>query len=50
MKNSKKELSDRDKILMGMDKVHDNLIAFKKKMNSDLVVLKKGKIIHIKPE
>ena len=48
MKN--KELSDRDKILLGMDKVKGNLLAFKKRMNSELVVLQKGKIIKIKPE
>jgi hypothetical protein len=50
MKNNKKIISDREKILLGMDKVHDNLIAFKKRMNSDLVVLREGKILHLKPE
>lgn len=50
MKNNKKNISDREKILLGMDKVYDNLIAFKKRMNSDIVVLRDGKIIHIKPE
>ncbi len=49
MKNNKKILSDREKILLGMDKVCDNLIAYKKRMNSDLVVLRDGKILHIKP-
>lgn len=37
------------KILEGMDKVNDNLISFKKRMNSDLVVFRDGKIQHIKP-
>jgi len=41
--------SNRDKILEGMDKVYENLIAFKKKMNSELVILKEGKIVRIKP-
>ncbi len=41
--------SNRDKILEGMDKVYENLIAFKKKMNSELVILKEGKILRIKP-
>lgn len=50
MRRNNQKLSERDKILMGMDKVYENLISFKKRMNSDLVVLKKGKIIHIKPE
>ncbi len=31
------------------NKVNDNLISFKKRMNSDLVVLRDGKILHIKP-
>jgi len=37
------------KILEGMDKVYEKLIEFKKKMNSELVVLKDNKIIRIKP-
>ena len=45
------ELSpDQAKILAGMDKVYENLIAFKKKMNSELVVMRDGKIVHVKPE
>jgi hypothetical protein len=40
---------DQKKILEGLDKVYDNLIAFKKKMNSELVVMKDGKIVYIKP-
>jgi len=38
------------KILAGMDKVYENLIAFKKKMNSELVIMRDGKIVHVKPE
>ena len=37
------------KILESMDKVYEKLIEFKKKMNSDLVVLKDDKIVRIKP-
>jgi hypothetical protein len=37
------------KILEGMDKVYDKLIEFKKRMNSELVILKDNKIIRIKP-
>ncbi len=37
------------KILAGMDKVYDNLIEFKKKMNSELVIMQDGKIVRIKP-
>lgn len=38
------------KIIESMGKVYENLIAFKKKMNSELVILDKdGKIIRVKP-
>lgn len=38
------------KIIESMSKVYENLIAFKKKMNSELVILDKdGKIIRVKP-
>jgi hypothetical protein len=47
----KYELSpEQAKILAGMDKVYENLIAFKKKMNSELVIMRDGKIAHVKPE
>ena len=36
-------------IIAAMDKVYENLIAFKKKMNSELVVMRDGKIVRIKP-
>ncbi len=49
MKNNKKNTTEIEKILLGMNKVNDNLISFKKRMNSDLVVLRDGKILHIKP-
>lgn len=39
----------RKKILEGLDKVYEKLIAFKIKMNSELVILKEGKIVRIKP-
>ncbi|MFV8344017.1 hypothetical protein [Flavobacterium sp. XS2P39] len=37
------------KIIDAIDKVYENLIEFKKKKNSDLVVMKNGKIVRIKP-
>ncbi|WP_166337923.1 hypothetical protein [Flavobacterium lotistagni] len=37
------------KILEGMDKVYDKLIEFKKKMNSELVILKDNQITRVKP-
>lgn len=44
-----KTTSTQKKILDGMDKVYEKLIKFKKKANSDLVVMKDGKIVRIKP-
>jgi hypothetical protein len=37
------------KIIDGMDKVYEKLIAYKKKMNSELVVIREGKVVRIKP-
>lgn len=45
-----KRTENQTKILEGMDKVYEKLIEFKKKMNSELVVLKDGKIVRIKPQ
>ncbi|CAM3899750.1 hypothetical protein FLCU109888_07650 [Flavobacterium cucumis] len=50
MKKNKNISEQQVKILAGMDKVYEKLILFKKQMNSDLVVLKGKKIVHIKPE
>ena len=44
-----KRTSNQAKILEGMDMVYEKLIEFKKKMKTDLVVLKDNKIVHIKP-
>lgn len=37
------------KIVEAMAKVQKNLIAFKKRMDSPLVIMKEGKIVHVKP-
>lgn len=44
-----KRTSNQKRILEGMDKVYEKLIEYKRKMNSELVVLKDDKIIRIKP-
>lgn len=44
-----KRTENQTKILEGMTKVYEKLIAFKKKKNSELVVLKDGKIVRQKP-
>lgn len=44
-----KRTQNQIKILEGMDKVYAKLIEFKKKSNSELVVLKEDKIVRVKP-
>lgn len=39
-----------DKILKGLEKVEEKLIEFKKQKKSEIVIMKNGKIIKIKPE
>ena len=46
---SDKRSPEQIKILEGMDKVYEKLIEFKKRMNSELVIIKKGKIVKVKP-
>lgn len=41
--------TNQTKILEGMDKVYEKLIEFKRKMNSELIILKDDKIIRVKP-
>lgn len=45
-----KQIELRDKILVGLEKVYEKLIEFKKEKNSELVVMKDGEIVKIKPE
>ena len=44
-----KRTSNQTKILEGMEKVYEKLIEFKRKMNSELVILKDDKITRVKP-
>ncbi len=50
IKDKKNRISDRDKILIGMEKVYENLIDFKIRSNSDLIVLRNNHIMRIKPK
>lgn len=45
-----KQIELKDKIVKGLEKVYEKLIEFKKAKNSELVVMKNGKIVKIKPE
>lgn len=45
--NSASEMND--KIIASMNLVYKKLVEYKRKINSELVVMKDGKIVHIKP-
>ena len=49
MTTVEKQIELRDKILIGLDKVYDKLIEFKKQKNTELVVIKDNKIVKVKP-
>jgi hypothetical protein len=50
MKAEEQKISETgQKILKGLELSYERLIEFKKKMNSELVVLQDGKIVRIKP-
>lgn len=50
MTTIEKQIELRDKILVGLDKVYEKLIEFKKLKKTELVVIKDNKIVKIKPE
>ena len=45
-----KRTENQKKIIQGMNKVYDNLLIYKKRFNSELVVLKGEKIVRVKPQ
>lgn len=49
MKNTDKQNEIFDKIITGLEKVRERLIEFKKQKNSEIVIMKNGKIVKIKP-
>jgi hypothetical protein len=50
MTTVEKQIELKDKILIGLEKVYERLIEFKKQKNTELVVIKDNKIVKIKPE
>lgn len=50
MTTVKKQEELYDKILLGLEKVYEKLIEFKKQKKTDLVVMQNGKVVRIKPE
>jgi len=50
MTTVKKQIELKDKILIGLEKVYEKLIQYKKQKNTELVVIRDNKIVKIKPE
>ena len=49
MTTVEKQIELRNKILIGLEKVYEKLIEFKKHKKTELVVMKDNKIVKIKP-
>ena len=49
MTTIEKQIEFRNKILLGLEKVYEKLIEFKKQKNTELVVLRENKVVKIKP-
>jgi hypothetical protein len=49
MTKIEKQIELRNKIVHGLDKVYEKLLEFKRQKNTELVVMKDGKIVRIKP-
>ena len=50
MTTVEKQIELKDKIIVGLEKVYEKLIIFKKEKNSELVIMRNNKIVKIKPE
>jgi hypothetical protein len=49
MTTVEKQIELKDKIILGLEKVYEKLIAFKKLKNTEIVIMKDNKIVKIKP-
>ncbi len=49
MTKKDKQIELKDKIVIGLERVYEKLILFKKEKKSELVIMKGNKIIKIKP-
>jgi hypothetical protein len=49
MTTVEKQIELRNKILIGLEKVYEKLLEFKKQKNTELVIMKGNKIVKIKP-
>ena len=44
------KLERRNKILLGLEKSYKKMLEFKKQKNSEVVILRDGKIVRLRPE
>ncbi|MFN5620037.1 MAG: hypothetical protein ACK478_01920 [Flavobacteriales bacterium] len=44
-----KHIEFRNKIVAGLELTYERLLEFKRQKNSELVILKDGKIVYVKP-
>jgi len=49
MTTIEKQIENRNRILIGLEKAYEKLIEFKKLKNSELVIMRNNKIVKIKP-
>lgn len=50
MTTVEKQIELKNKILVGLEKVYEKLIEFKKQKNTELVIMRDNKIIKVKPQ
>lgn len=50
MTTVEEQIEFRNKVLLGLEKVYEKLLEFKKQKNTKLVVLRGNKIVKIKPK
>ena len=43
------KIETREKILKGLEKAYEKMLEFKRKNNSEIVIIKENKIVKIKP-
>ena len=46
---TKNRIARRDKILKGLEKAYEKMLEFKRKNNSEVVIMREDKIVKIKP-
>lgn len=50
MKKNDEQIELKNKIVKGLEKTYERLIEFKKRKNSELIVMDGNKIVRIKPK